>query len=171
MKPRLATTLFCVAVLLALPASAQRTKAVTIGTLTLGGTDQFGTLFTVKLDASAVTAQTLQFYDAALTVTTDTTTATQHSHPSLGVITLPETIAFIGGTSVATLPGCANGCKSIELQLLSLTGTPFSFVLLNGQTFSTYAVSTTFLEPLPGHLFLQTGQSTPIVLLWDPNKK
>ena len=146
--------------------AAAKTNRVTIGTLTYLGTDQFGSAFLVRLDPSLVTSQSLSF--ANVTVFVDGT------GQGSGPVTTPVTLLFIGGTvdGVAhPLSSCATGCVSIAVQLASATGGPFSFPLLDGQEFTTFAITTATLEPLPGQKFIQAQQSVSIVVKRDASGK
>ena len=146
--------------------AAAKTNRVTIGTLTYLGSDQFGSAFRVTLDPSLVTTQSLSF--ANVTMFVDGTS--QGSGP----VTTPVTILFIGGTVdgvVHPLASCASGCVSIAVQLASATGEAFSFSLLDGQEFTTFAVTTAAIKPLPGQKFIQAQQSVPIVFKRNPSGK
>jgi hypothetical protein len=146
--------------------AAAKTNRATIGTLTYLGSDQFGSAFRVTLDPSLVTSQSLSF--ANMTMFVDGTSQ------GTGPVTTPVTILFIGGTVdgvVHPLASCASGCVSIAVQLLSATGEPFSFKLLDGQEFTTFKVTTVALEPLPGEKFIQAQQSVPIVVKRDASGK
>ena len=72
---------------------------------------------------------------------------------------------------VHPLASCASGCVSIAVRLVSATGEPFRFTLLNGQEFTTFSVSTVALKPLPGEKFIQEQQSVPIVVKRDASGK
>jgi hypothetical protein len=140
--------------LLLASAAAGRTNRVTIGTLTYLGTNEFGSAFLV--DPSAVTSQSLSFASATLFV--DSTSQAS------GPITTPVTLLYTGGTINGPLTSCASGCLSIAVQLVSATGEPFSFTLVDGEEFTTFAAQTTVLRPPPGQKFIQVQQSVPIVL-------
>jgi hypothetical protein len=137
-------------------AGAGRTNRVAIGTLTYLGTNEFGSAFRVALDPSALTSQPLSF--ASVTLFVDGTSQTA------GAITTPVTLLYIGGTVNSPLASCASGCVSISVQLVSATGEPFSFTLVDGEEFTTFAVQTAALRPLPGQKLIQAQQSVPIVL-------
>jgi len=62
------------------------------------------------------------------------------------------------------LASCANGCRSIAVQIVSTDGKPFTFSLLDGEEFETFAVTTTLMRKLPGAHFIRPQQSVPIVL-------
>ncbi len=62
-------------------------------------------------------------------------------------------------------------CRSIDLQLVSVTGKPFSLTLLDGSTFTTRAVNTVTIKALPGRHVVQPGQSVPIMLERDASGK
>jgi hypothetical protein len=128
--------------------AAAKTNRAIIGSLTYLGSDQFGSAFRVTLDPSLVTSQSLSF--ANMTMFVDGTSQ------GTGPVTTPVTILFIGGTVdgvVHPLASCASGCVSIAVQLLSATGEPFSFKLLDGQELTTFSVTTVTLKPLPGEKF------------------
>ena len=152
--------------LLLVSVAAAKTNRVTVGTLTYLGTDQFGSAFVVNLDPGLFTTQSLSF--ANITMFVDGTTQ------SFGPVTTPVRILFIGGTVdgvVHPLSSCASGCVSIAVQLVSATGDPFSFILLNGQEFTTFSTTTVAIHPLPGQKFIQAQQSVPIVLKRDASGK
>jgi len=144
-------------------AAAGRTHRVAIGTLTYLGTNEFGSAFRVALDPSALTSQSLSF--ASVTLFVDGTSQTA------GPITTPVTLLYIGGTVNSPLASCASGCVSIAVQLVSATGEPFSFTLVDGEEFTTFAVKTVALRPLPGQKLIQAQQSVPIVLKRDASGK
>ena len=79
-------------------------------------------------------------------------------------ITTPVTLLYTGGTINGPLTSCASGCLSIAVQLVSATGEPFSFTLVDGEEFTTFAAQTTVLRPPPGQKFIQVQPSVPIVL-------
>ncbi len=143
-------------VLLLASAAAGRTNRVTIGTLTYLGTNEFGSAFRVTLDPSVATSQSLSFAGATLFV--------DGTSQASGPIATPVTLLYIGGTVNGPLASCASGCVSIAVQLVSATGEPFSFTLVDGEEFSTFAVETAALRPTPGQKFIQAQQSVSIVL-------
>jgi hypothetical protein len=146
--------------------AAAKTNRVTIGTLTYLGSDQFGSAFVVTLDPSLVTSQSLSFTNVTLFV--------DGTSQSSGPVTTPVSLLFIGGTVdgvVHPLASCASGCVSIAVQLASATGEAFSFSLLDGQEFTTFAVTTAAIQPLPGQKFIQAQQSVPIVVKRDASGK
>jgi hypothetical protein len=146
--------------------AAAKTNRVTIGTLTYLGSDQFGSAFVVTLDPSLVTSQSLSFTNVTLFV--------DGTSQSSGPVTTPVSLLFIGGTVdgvVHPLASCASGCVSIAVQLASASGESFSFSLLDGQEFTTFAVTTAAIQPLPGQKFIQAQQSVPIVVKRDASGK
>jgi hypothetical protein len=153
-------TIICLLILvLMVSAAAAKTNRLKIGTLTYLGTDQFGSAFLVRLDPSVVTAQSLSLANVTLFV--------DGTSQSSGPVTTPVTLLFIGGTvnGVANpLASCASVCVSIAVQLVSSTGEPFAFNLLDGEEFTSFDVVTTALRPPPGEKFIQPQQSVPIVL-------
>jgi hypothetical protein len=144
-------------------AGAGRTNRVAIGTLTYLGSNQFGSAFRVALDPSSLTSRPLSF--ASVTLFVDGTSQTA------GPIMTPVTLLYIGGTVNSPLASCASGCRSIAVELVSATGEPFSFTLLDGQDFITFAVKAAALRPLPGQKLIQAQQSVPIVLKRDASGK
>jgi hypothetical protein len=134
---------------------AAKTNRVTIGTLTYLGTNQFGSAFRVTLDPRIVTSQPLSFANVTMRV--------EGTSQDSGAIVTPVTLLYIGGVGGA-LASCANGCASISIQLVSTDGKPFTFTLLNGEEFETFAVTTTLMRKPPGQRFIQPEQSVPIVL-------
>jgi hypothetical protein len=145
--------------------AAAKTNRAIIGSLTYLGSDQFGSAFRVTLDPSLVTSQPLSFTNVTLFV--------DGTSQSSGPVTTPVSILFIGTVDgvVHPLASCANGCVSIAVQLLSATGEPFSFKLLDGQELTTFSVTTVTLKPLPGEKFIQAQQSVPIVVKRDASGK
>jgi hypothetical protein len=156
--------------LLAGCAAAQSTKQIQIGTFVfLGTTDpncgQFCNAgYKVIINASALTGDVLSFGDITVAIGT----ISQSSGPE----TTPIDLAFVGGPSPFVLPDCAKvPCRSIDLQLTSITGKPFSLTLLVGSTFTTYAVNTITIKALPGQHVVKPGQSVPIMLVRDASGK
>src|SRR6266852_4763017 len=148
--------------LLAACAAAQSTKQIQIGTFVFHGTTdpncgQF-------INASALTSDVLSFGDITVAIGT----ISQSSGPE----TTPIDLAFVGGPSPFVLPDCAKvPCRSIDLQLTSTTGKPLSLALLDGSTFTTYAVNTITIKALPGQHVVKPGQSVPIMLVRDASGK
>ena len=140
--------------LLISPAIA-KTNFVTIGTLTYLGTNQSGSAFRVTLDPRAITLQPLSFSNVTMLV--------EDTSQDSGAITTPVTLLYIGGIGNG-LASCANGCSSIAVRLVSANAKPFTFTILNGEEFVTFAVTTTLMRKPPGHRFIQPQQSVPIVL-------
>jgi hypothetical protein len=152
-----------VTILLLLTSSmAAKTNRVTIGTLTYLGTNQFGSAFRVTLDPRAVTSQPLSFANVTMLV--------EGTSQGSGALLTPVTLLYIGGVG-SGLASCANGCASISVQLVSSDGKPFTFTLLNGEEFETFAVTTTLMRKPPGQRFIQPQQSVPIVLKRDASGK
>ena len=157
---------YILTLLLLASVAAAKTNRVTIGTLTYLGTDQFGSAFLVTLDPSLVTSQSLSFSNVTLFV--------DGTSQGSGPVITPVTLLFIGGTVdgvVHPLASCANGCVSIAVQLASATGEAFTFPLLNGQEFTTFAFATAAIKPLPGEKVIQAQQAVPIVLKRNPSGK
>ena len=151
-------------------AAAQSTKQIQIGTFVFHGTTdpncgQFCNAgYEVIIDASALTGDALSFGDVTVAVGT----ISQSSGPE----TTPIDLLFVGGPSPFVLPDCAKKpCRSIDLQLTSTTGKPFSLTLLDGSTFTAYAVNTITIKALPGQHVVKPGQSVPIILLRDASGK
>jgi hypothetical protein len=88
-----------------------------------------------------------------------------------GLETTPIDLVFVGGAPPFVLPDCAKvACRSIDLQLVSVTGKPFSLTLLDGSTFTTHAVNTVTIKASGRHV-VQPGQSVPIMLERDASGK
>jgi type 1 fimbria pilin len=162
--------LLALLMLTACGAAAQSTKHIRIGTFVFHGTTdptcgQFCNAgYEVIIDASALTANALSFGDITVAIGT----ISQSSGPE----TTPIDLAFVGGPSPFVLPDCAKApCRSIDLQLTSTTGKPFSLTLLDGSTFTTYAVNTITIKALPGQHVVKPGQSVPIMLVRDASGK
>ncbi len=168
---RKATTCLLALLLLTYYAEATKpTKQIQIGTFVFHGTTdpncgQFCNAgYEVIIDASALTNDVLAFGDITVAIGT----ISQSSGPE----TTPIDLVFVGGPSPFVLPDCAKvPCRSIDLQLTSTTGKPFSLTLLDGSTFTTYAVNTITLKALPGQHVVMPGQSVPIMLLRDASEK
>jgi hypothetical protein len=164
--PKAAGCLLAVLLLTACAGAAQSTKQIQIGTFVFHGTTnpncgQFCNAgYEVIIDASALSGDALLFGDITVAVGTIS--------QSSGAETTPIDLVFVGGASPFVLPDCAKvPCRSIDLQLTSTTGKPFSLTLLDGSTFTTYAVNTITIKALPGQHVIKPGQSVPIVLLRD----
>jgi hypothetical protein len=152
-------------------------KEIQIGTFQFRGTTDpncapfCSTGYVATIDASAVTGDVLSFGDMIWCIGT----ICQHSGPE----TTPIEIFAPAGDPGDILPDCAHvACRSIDLQLVSTTGQPFSLVLLDGITFTTYAVNTITMKALPGQHVLQPApsifgpfQSVPIMLELDRKAK
>jgi hypothetical protein len=139
--------------LLLLTGSAWATS-ITIGELEYLSTTQQGVSgYKVIFNATGITAQPLTFANATLSV--------GGRHESTGPIstaTLP--ILFEGGSGLG-LPACP--CTSLRLRLLFPGNGPATFMLANGQLFTTSRINVTLLLPTSG-MFLMPGATTPIVL-------
>ena len=164
-----AVSLLAVLLLAACAAAAQSAKRIQIGTFVFHGTTdpncgQFCNAgYEAIINASAVTGDVLAFGN----ITVSIGTISQSSGPE----TIPIDLAFLGGPTFV-LPDCAKVlCRSIDLQLISATGKPFSLTLLDGSTFTTYAVNTITIKALPGQHTVKPGQSVPIILLRDASGK
>jgi type 1 fimbria pilin len=162
--------LLALLLLTACAAAAQSTKQIQIGTFVFHGTTdpncgQFCNAgYEVSIDASELTGDVLSFGDITVAIGT----ISQSSGPE----TTPIDLVFVGGPSPFVLPDCAKvPCRSIDLQLTSTTGKPFSLTLLDGSTFTTYAVNTITIKALPGQHVVKRGQSVPIMLLRDASGK
>ncbi len=150
--------------------AAKPTKRIQIGTFVFHGTSdpncgQFCNAgYEVIINASALTNDVLSFGDITVAIGTIS--------QSSGPVTTPIDLVFVGGPRPFVLPDCAKvPCRSIDLQLTSTTGKPFSLTLLDGRTFTTYAVNTITLKALPGQHVVKPGQSVPIMLLRDASEK
>ena len=157
-----------VLLLLAASAAAQSTKQIQIGTFVFHGTTdpncgQFCNAgYEVIINASALTSDVLSFGNVTVAVGTISL--------SSGLATTPIDLVFVGGPSPFVLPDCAKvPCRSIDLQLTSITGKPFSLTLLDGSTFTTYAVNTITIKAMPGQHVVKPGQSVPIMLVRNPS--
>jgi hypothetical protein len=121
--------------------------------------------YEVLIDASAITGDVLSFGNILVAIGT----VSQGSGPET---TTPVDLVFVGGSLPFVLPDCAKVvCRSIDLQLVSVTGKPFSLTLLDGSTFTTYAVNTVTIKASPGQHVVQPGQSVPIMLERDASRK
>jgi hypothetical protein len=161
-----ATGCLLAVLLLAGCAAAQSTKQIQIGTFVFHGTTdpncgQFCNAgYEVIISASALTSDVLSFGNVTVAVGTIS--------QSSGLETTPIDLVFVGGPSPFVLPDCAKvPCRSIDLQLISITGKPFSLTLLDGSTFTTYAVNTITIKAMPGQHVVKPGQSVPIMLVRD----
>jgi hypothetical protein len=162
---------FLLTLLLATCATAQaKTKQIQIGTFVFSGSSDpnCGSFcnagYKVLIDASAITGDVLSFGNILVAIGT----VSQDSGPE----TTPIDLVFVGGAPPFVLPDCAKvACRSIDLQLVSVTGKPFSLTLLDGSTFTTYAVNTVTLKALPGQHVVRPGQSVPIMLERDASGK
>jgi len=157
--------------LLAAGAAAKtKTKQIQIGTFVFSGTSDpnCGSFcnagYEVFIDVSAITGDVVSFGNILVAIGT----VSQDSGPE----TTPIDLLFVGGAQPFVLPDCAKvACRSIDLQLVSVTGKPFSLTLLDGSTFTTRAVNTVTIKALPGQHVLQPGQSVPIMLKRDASGK
>jgi hypothetical protein len=155
---RAAGCLLALLLLTACAAAAQSTKQIQIGTFVFHGTTdpncgQFCNAgYEVIIDASALTDEVLSFGDITVAIGT----ISQSSGPEA----TPIDLVFVGGSSPFVLPDCAKvPSRSIDVQLTSTTGNPFSLTLLDGSTFTTYAVNTISIKALPGQHLVRPGQS------------
>jgi hypothetical protein len=162
--------LLALLLLTACAAAAQSTKQIQIGTFVFHGTTDpncgefYNAGYEVIIDASAFTGDTLSFGDISVAIGTIS--------QSSSLETTPIELVFVGGPSPFVLPDCAKvPCRSIDLQLTSTTGQPFSLTLLDGSTFTTYAVNTITIKALPGQHVVKPGQSVPITLVRDASGK
>jgi len=162
----------CLLILLLVAGAAAKTKPkqIQIGTFVFHGTTdpncgQFcNTGYEVLIDASAITGDLLSFGNILVAIGT----VSQDSGPE----TTPIDFVFVGGAQPFVLPDCAKvACRSIDLQLVSVTGKPFSLTLLDGSTFTTYALNTVTIKALPGQHVVKPGQSVPIMLERDASGK
>ena len=157
--------------LLAAGAAAKtKTKQIQIGTFVFSGTSDpnCGSFcnagYEVFIDVSAITGDVVSFGNILVAIGT----VSQDSGPE----TTPIDLLFVGGAQPFVLPDCAKvACRSIDLQLVSVTGKPFSLTLLDGSTFTTHAVNTVTIKALPGRHVVQPGQSVPIMLERDASGK
>ena len=162
---------FLLILLLAACAAAQaKTRQIQIGTFVFSGTSDpnCGSFcnagYKVLIDASAITGDVLSFGNILVAIGT----VSQDSGPE----TTPIDLVFVGGAQPFVLPDCAKvACRSIDLQLVSVTGKPFSLTLLDGSTFTTYALNTVTIKALPGRHVVQPGQTVPIMLERDASGK
>ena len=132
--------------------------SITIGELQYLSTNSQGvSSYKVSFMTGGVTAQPLTFANATLSVGA--------GHENTGPIStvtngIPTAIGFTGGAGLG-LPACP--CTSLRLQLLFPGSAPITFMLANGQDFTTTRVNVTLLLPTSG-MFLMPGASAPIVL-------
>jgi hypothetical protein len=132
--------------------------SITIGELQYLSTDHGVSGYKLILNTTGVTALPLTFVNAILTVG-----GRQESTGPITSATPP--VLFEGGPGLK-LPSCP--CTSLRLQLVFPGNMPVTFMLANGQLFTTNHVSVTFLLPLTGHRNLQPGASIPIMLTAVP---
>jgi hypothetical protein len=162
---------FLLILLLATCAAAKaKTRQIQIGTFVFSGTSDpnCGSFcnagYQVFINASAITGDMLLFGNIVVAIGT----VSQDSGPE----TTPIDLLFVGGAQPFVLPDCAKvACRSIDLQLVSVTGKPFRLTLLDGSTFTTHAVNTVTIKALPGQHVVQPGQSVPIMLERDASGK
>jgi len=164
----------CLLILLLVAGAAAKTKPkqIQIGTFVFHGTTdpncgQFCNAgYEVLIDASAITGDLLSFGNILVAIGT----VSQDSGPE--TTPPPIDLVFVGGAQPFVLPDCAKvACRSIDLQLVSVTGKPFSLTLLDGSTFTTYALNTVSIKALPGQQSVRPGQSVPIMLERDASGK
>jgi hypothetical protein len=131
--------------------------SITIGDLKYLSTSNGISGYKVSFTTTGVTANPLTFANATLFVG-----GHQESTGPISTITagLPTSILFEGGPGLR-LPPCP--CTSLRLQLLFPGSAPITFMLANGQEFTTTRVNVTLLLPTSG-MFLMPGASAPIVL-------
>jgi hypothetical protein len=191
MKSRFALTALSAFLLVSLSLAAEaETNVIKIGKLTYIGTGTNGvSQYEVSLNTTGVTAEPITFRDAVLIIKgTRVSSARKLASPSLLAIAilpaqLPSsaTLKTWGGpgfplAACASLLGKQN-CVSIALQLISRTGANFSFMLVNGEEFCTYAINTSYVTVKPGNAALDPecnvfnfckGASAPILLRRAP---
>ncbi len=163
-----------VILLLLAPAASAKRHQIQIGTFVFNGPTDPNTCgsfcnsgYKVFIDVSALASDVLAFGNITVCIGT----ICQNSL-SLGPQTAPIDLLFVGGSAPFVLPNCAFvPCRSIDLQLVSTTGRPFSLTLLDGSTFTTYAVNTITMKALPGQHVVKPGQSVPIMLVRDASGK
>ena len=135
--------------------------SITIGDLKYLSTSNGISGYKVSFTTTGVTANPLTFANATLFVG-----GHQESTGPISTITagLPTSILFEGGPGLR-LPPCP--CTSLRLQLLFPGSGPITFMLANGQQFTTSRMNVTLLLPTSG-MFLMPGASAPIVLMPVP---
>ena len=162
----------CLLILLLVAGAAAKTKPkqIQIGTFLFSGTSDpncgssCNAGYEVLIDASGITGDVLSFGNILVAIGT----VSQDSGPE----TTPIDLVFVGGAPPFVLPDCAKvACRSIDLQLVSVTGKPFSLTLLDGSTFTTYTLNTVTIKALPGQHVVKPGQSVPIMLERDASGK
>jgi hypothetical protein len=132
-------------------------NSITIGQLTYLGTSNGVSDYQLKLDTTGITASPLTLVNSILSV--------GGQHENTGQITSTSVILFTGGAGLG-LPSCP--CNSIGVQLVfSSTGQPFTFMLANGTSFTSYGtVDLTLLRADDHHL--EPGDTVPITLTEVP---
>jgi len=135
--------------------------SITIGDLKYLSTSSGISGYKVSFTTTGVTANPLTFANATLFVG-----GHQESTGPISTVTagLPTSILFEGGPGLR-LPPCP--CTSLRLQLLFPGSGPITFMLANGQQFTTSHVNVTVLLPTSG-MFLMPGATAPIVLMPVP---
>jgi len=187
--------------LLAVSQATAQTKSITIGKFTYRGTGtqtSDGTVipgvssYELVFDTASVTAQPIPFSNAILFVKGSSQDTQSSSYPTITTgngcgqndALPPCDLLFAGGPSSASfqLAPCAlqdnvtQTCIAIALQLVSLTGKNFSFLLANGEQFCAFGINNTFvlaeheaaLDPQCNAQGFCKGASAPIVLRRAP---
>jgi hypothetical protein len=134
-------------------------RNIVIGQIQYLGTNTQGvSAFKVTLNTNSVAESPITFANVTLTES--------GRQQSTGRIVTPVEVLFVGGGSFP-MPGCP--CKELSLQLAVDTAAPtITLRLRNGEWITVSRVSSSFLRPLRGQLFLLPGQSAPITLTSIP---
>ena len=196
--------LWCLAMAVLLPVSqaAANTRFITIGKFTYVGTSAQtngeGAVVAVSgydlhLDTTGITREPISFSNVVLIVK-GTRQQSGAINTGLGCglppFKAPCDLLFLGGPSAAgfKLAPCARlnkeqdktqTCVSIAVQLMSMAGKNFSFVLANGEQFCAYGITNIYLLAKPDQAALDPqcdahgfckGASVPIILRAAPAK-
>jgi len=186
--------------LLAVSQATAQTRSITIGTFTYRGTGtqisdgmviQGVSSYELVFDTAGVTAEPIPFSNAILFVKGSSQGTQSFGFPTITTgngcgqnPTFPPCdLLFEGGPSSAFhLAPCAlqdnvtQTCISIALQLVSLTGKNYSFLLADGEQFCAFGINNTFvlaeheaaLDPQCNAQGFCKGASAPIVLRRAP---
>ena len=199
----LASLLLLLALLPVSQATAQ-TKTITIGNFKYVGTGltQTGVVvsaYEVLLDTTNVTSSPITFSNVIFIVKGTSLSSQQSGFPTItttygcgqpGITEQCDLLANGGPSSAGyKLAPCATyksakqvftqTCISLALQLVSLTGKNFSFVLVDGEQFCAYGINNVFLLAKPDQVALDPqcgsdgfckGASVPVVLHAAPAK-
>jgi len=126
--------------------------------------------YILSLDTTKVTAQTMSFNDAILTLN-------GYSEHTGAFQCLLDGVNQCGWLFLASnapgyiLSSCSTGCTSVTVQLVALNDAATRWIGLNGSTFIEWAIDSWTESPVPGQPFLKDYQHMQIVLHPDPKGK